>query len=138
MKYLEINSPYSGQPVKVREVDIQRAVRDQDGRVFYVLLRSDGKGYYGSITRSGGRKEEQQYLAMEAKQARATEVGQERSAAQIQAAATARRRSARGKLVILVLLLAALAVVALWLFTGGPLGHVKWQAPPPPSSMPQR
>lgn len=56
MSYMNINSPYSGDPVKIRTTDIGRAVKDTEGRIFYVLPRSDGKGYYSSITRKGGPK----------------------------------------------------------------------------------
>ena len=42
-----VNSPYSGESVKIRDQDVGRAVKDRDGKVFYVLPRSDGSGYYG-------------------------------------------------------------------------------------------
>lgn len=64
---ITINSPYSGNPVKVREQDIGRALRDEEGRVFYVVERSDGKGYYSSPTRHGSEKDEQRYREMHEK-----------------------------------------------------------------------
>lgn len=121
-----VHSPFSGQPVKVRDQDAGRAVRDEEGRIFYVLPKSDGSGYYGAPTRAGGAKDEARALEYENKLARAQEI----SRAQVRAVhdATGRSRSgARGKLVILVL---AVAVGALaYLFTLGPLAG-RWKAPP--------
>ena len=57
---LTVLSPYSGKPVSVRPQDAGRALRDEAGRVFYVLPASRG-GYYGSTTRTGGRAEEERY-----------------------------------------------------------------------------
>ena len=42
-----VNSPYSGESVKIRDQDVGRAVKDRDGKVFYVLPRSDGSGRGG-------------------------------------------------------------------------------------------
>ena len=50
-----VPSPHSGQPVKVRDEDVGRAVRDETGRIFYVLPKSDGDGYYGAVTRTGSK-----------------------------------------------------------------------------------
>ena len=49
---ITVDSPYSGKPVKVREQDVRRAVRDEEGRIFYVLPRPDGSGFFGSKTRT--------------------------------------------------------------------------------------
>ena len=48
-----VKSPHNGRPVKVREQDVGRAVRDDEGHVFYVLARCDQNGYFGSTTRGG-------------------------------------------------------------------------------------
>ncbi len=119
MAYLYINSPYSGDPVKIRQEDLGRAVRDGEGRVFYTLPRSDGNGYYGSITRIGGAKEEAQYMAMEAKLAQAQAVGAERSQRQIHDASGRARRSPLSRLAVLILL-SLLVAAAVWLLTLSP------------------
>jgi hypothetical protein len=109
---LIINSPYSGKPVKVRDQDVGRAIRDEEGRIFYVLARSDGKGYYSSPTRVGGAKEEARYLEMESKT-----TAMAGAAREVQAPlhdATGRPRSSvRGKLVILFFVL--IVLVLAWL-----------------------
>lgn len=61
-----VRSPHSGHPVKVREQDVGRAVRDEQGRVFYVVKRASGDGYYGSTTRVGSPAAEKQYDEMPA------------------------------------------------------------------------
>ncbi len=103
-----VNSPYSGQPVKLRDQDIGRAVRDEENRVFYVLERSDGGGYYSAITRQGGLKDEQRYDEMAGKMQRSGHHVQEETAAHVQT--SSRRNSSRGKLVILFLLIVVLAL----------------------------
>src|SRR5690606_27093241 len=60
-------SPFSGKPVKVRDQDISRAIRDEENRIFYVLERGEGGGYYASPTRAGGEKELQRYMELEQK-----------------------------------------------------------------------
>ena len=61
-----VHSPHSGRPVQVREQDAGRAVRDETGRIFYVLPKADGNGYYGSKTRNSGAAEEQHAAAIAA------------------------------------------------------------------------
>ena len=63
---ITIRSPHNGRPVKVREQDVGRAIRDDEGNIFYVLARSDGQGHYGSRTRQGSPEEEQHYQQIEA------------------------------------------------------------------------
>ncbi|MEE9403666.1 MAG: hypothetical protein V3V20_02130 [Algisphaera sp.] len=58
---LTIHSPHSGHPVKIREEDIGRAVRDEQNRIFYVVPRAHGEGHYGAITRKGSPKDEERY-----------------------------------------------------------------------------
>ena len=48
-----VKSPHNGRPVKVREQDVGRAVRDDEGHIFYVLARGAKDGYFGSMTRGG-------------------------------------------------------------------------------------
>ena len=58
---LTIHSPHSGHPVKIRDEDIGRAVRDAENRIFYVVPRANGEGFYGAITRRGSPKDEERY-----------------------------------------------------------------------------
>ena len=64
---ITVLSPHNGEPVKVRDQDVGRAVKDREGRIFYVLEKSDGTGYYGAMTRAGGDREEQRALKLEAR-----------------------------------------------------------------------
>ncbi len=64
-----ILSPYSGRPVKIRDKDIGRSVRDEENRIFYVVSRSQGEGYYASLTRNGSEKDEKRYDELEQKTA---------------------------------------------------------------------
>ena len=128
--WIEINSPHSGRPVRVREQDIGRSVRDEGGKIFFVLRRSTGDGYYGSVTRTGGAKEEQKYLDMIAKEAAAKASGEAASQRQVHDATGSKRSSWKGKMVIVVMLLLVLALV--YLFTIGPMGKWSWQKPPTP------
>ena len=131
---ITVNSPHSGRPVKVREQDIGRAVRDEAGKIFYVLQRSEAEGYYGSVTRLGGPREEQRYLELPP-----SPLPDPDPSAQDQPVhdATGRRGSSlRGKLVILVFVLVALGMILLWLFTVGPWGSVEWQTSLPSNQIP--
>ena len=119
---ITVNSPYSGMPVKVRDQDVRRAVRDEEGRVFYVLPKSDGSGFWGSMTRAGGEKQERNASQVPAKAGRVSE----------QAALThsvpydvtgRRRRSWRGVLVILILMV--ITAVLVYLFS--PSGPFSWK-----------
>ena len=122
---ITVNSPYSGRPVKVRDADIERAVRDEENRVFYVVKRPSGEGYYAALTRKGSAKDEARYDGMETKMDTTREVGAERSAAQVHDATGRRRPGTIRRAVILfviVLLLAALAWFVLGRFAPGLLG----------------
>lgn len=112
---LIVHSPHDGQEVKVRDQDLERAIRDSEGRIFYAVKRSDGQGYYGSFTRKGSDKDEQRYLDMLEKTQRAREVGAERSAKQIHDATG--RSSGPGVLRwVLLLVVAALIAAVTWYF----------------------
>ncbi len=117
MGAIVINSPYSGRPVKVREQDIGRAVRDEEGRIFYLVQRSDGQGYYSAMTRKGSAREQEAYDAMAAKGAVAKTSGAAESARQVHDATGRRRSSIRGKLVILALIVLVIVLGLLaWKF----------------------
>lgn len=109
-----VRSPYSGRPVKVRDQDINRAVRDEQGRVFYVIQRSDGQGYYSAPTRHGSDKDEQHYLELEAQAGslEAEQVDQPPEPAPVHDATGRRRRSPVRTVVTLILLLLILAALA--------------------------
>ena len=53
--------------MKIRDQDIGRAVRDEEDRIFYVVPRASGEGYYAAPTRKGSEKDEQRYDAMQGK-----------------------------------------------------------------------
>lgn len=112
---LIVHSPHDGQEVKVRDQDLQRAIRDSEGRIFYAVKRSDGKGYYGSFTRKGSDKDEQRYLDMLEKTQRARETGAERSAQQIHDA-TGRPSGPGVMRWVLLIVLAAVIAAVTWYF----------------------
>lgn len=135
-----VNGPYSGQPVKVRDQDVGRAVKDEEGRVFYVLQKSDGSGYYGAMTRAGGAKDEARAAELEGKLGKRQENVHEQ-------VLNRAGKSGGGlkKLVVLVIVLAILAIAA-WAVLMGPLkgvipgtgsgGSTNNAAPAPSSALP--
>ncbi len=107
---LIVLSPYSGNPVKVRDQDIGRAIRDEEGRIFYVVQSAEeGGGYYASMTRNGSAKDEERYRELRAKTARQAEVARESVAAVHDA--TGKPRRGVGRFVLILLLLVILAVL---------------------------
>ena len=64
---ITVINPHNGEEMKVRDNDEGRAVKDKEGRIFYVLPKSDGSGHYGALTRAGGAKEEARNKEMEEK-----------------------------------------------------------------------
>lgn len=144
---ITINSPYSGRPVKIRDQDIGRAVRDEEDRIFYVVSRASGEGYYAAPTRKGSEKDEQRYDAMQNKM----DTVQEQVAVEHQAVhdATGRRkRSPIMRRLILLLILTVIAAggyVAYFLSTGGTLEELLDQvrspdttrSPENPTSLPR-
>lgn len=106
-----VHSPHDGQPVKVRDQDLQRALRDGEGRVFYAVKRGDGSGYYGALTRKGSDKEEQRYLEMLEKMKTARDTGKARSAEQIHDATG--KPSGPGVLRWVLLLIVAMLIAAI-------------------------
>jgi len=106
-----VYSPYSGRQVKVRDQDVGRAIKDEEGRIFYIVQRSDGQGYYASPTRQGSEKDEKRYMDMIAKSS-AAEQAKRAEAAGMHDATGKGRGSPVGRLVVyLVLLLIVLAVI---------------------------
>ena len=118
---ITVNSPYSGRPVKVRDADLGRAIRDEEGRIFYVVQREGGDGYYAAPTRKGSAKDEQRYDDMAAKMAVSDHQVQAQAAAVHDA--TGRRRSRPALRLVLILLLLAVVAAGLYLyFVGLPEG----------------
>ncbi len=108
---ITVNSPFSGKPVKVRDQDVGRAVRDEENRIFYVLPKSDQTGYYGAPTRAGGPKDEQCAIEMEAKLATAQQASQAAARPPVHDA-TGKKRSGIGSKILLLALIAAAAAAA--------------------------
>ena len=109
---IEVLSPWNSQPVKIRPQDVGRAVKDRDGKLFYVLAKADGTGYYSAPTRAGGARDEERYEREKDRMSGAKREVQEQALQTV-----TRRRGGKGKLILVVLILAAVA----WLFFLGPL-----------------
>lgn len=131
-----VNSPHDGNPVKVRDQDLERALRDGEGRIFYAVKRSDGRGYYGALTRKGSDKDEKRYLDMIEKVKTARDTGKVRSDAQVHDATG--KRSGPGVLAWVILLIVALLIAAAtWHFVKPDnAGTVPVPAPRPPADAP--
>lgn len=125
-----VNSPHDGNPVKVRDQDIERAIRDGEGRIFYAVKRSDGQGYYGALTRKGSDKDEQRYLEMIEKMKTARDTGKVRSDAQIHDATG--KQTGPGVLAWVILLIVALLIAAVtWYFVKPDNSTLPTSAPAP-------
>jgi len=130
-----VRSPYDGEQVKVRDQDAGRAVKDRQGRIFYVLPKSDGSGYYGAITRAGGSKDEARAIEFENKEAvRRGNVHEE--VEQIHDARGKKRSSIRGKLVILFFVVIVAVFVYLFIFGPFKLDDTQRPRPLPPGDIP--
>lgn len=134
---IHVRSPHDGQPVKVREEDVGRAVRDAQGRVLYVVPSSDEQGHYGSITRSGSERDEQRAKQWELNPpdpitttSGATSTQDASSRHVHDATGRPRAASWRGRLVILAL--GVLVLFLVWLFGFGPLANRWTPSPAPP------
>ncbi len=114
---IEVNSPFNGQPVKIRPQDVGKAVRDSEGRIFYALPKSDGSGYYGAMTKAGGEKDEQRALKAEERSEVARGVSKARSAQEMSSARSSKKSGGMLKLIIVLAILGAAA----WAVTMGPL-----------------
>lgn len=104
-----ILSPYSGRPVKIRDKDIGRSVRDEENRIFYVVQRTDGSGYYASLTRNGSEKDEQRYVDLVHKDAVSDVQKREELAAPVHNAMGRKRKGTLIRRVVYLVILAALA-----------------------------
>lgn len=127
-----IHSPFSGKPIKVRDEDIGRAIRDEEKRIFYVVERPDGNGYYAAPTRAGGPKDIERYEKIMAKAVAGGGHSREVQAQNAHDATGRKRANKRGKLVILLLFIFVAAVAYYFWF------HLKpqWQKGPPGGEIP--
>lgn len=131
-----VHSPHDGQPVKVRDQDLERAIRDGEGRIFYAVKRSDGQGYYGALTRKGSDKDEQRYLDMIEKMQKAREVGKQRSAEQVHDATGKASRPGTMRWVILLVLAGLIAAGMWYLVKTGRVPGLRGVLPGGPQSSP--
>jgi peptidylprolyl isomerase len=115
MPPVTILSPYSGRPVVVREQDLGRAIRDDQGKVFYVVEDAE-HGRYASMTRKGSPKDLERYRALQDGKAPAPAGDNAAAALTNTAAGQAAAYDATGvkrrNPVGIVMMLIALAVVA--------------------------
>ena len=121
MPPVTILSPYSGRPVKVREQDLGRALRDEQGRVFYIVEDPE-HGRYAARTRKGSPKDLERYRKIESGAAK-LDSDEDRPAAtalQPHDATGTKRRNPLG-LLLLVLVLAAIAALG-YVY----LNHPEW------------
>jgi hypothetical protein len=125
---IEVRSPHTGQPVRIRDEDIGRTVRDPSGNIFYVLRSADGEGYYASVTRTGGDQAEQTYRQRleTGNWPRKPAVEQPADAAVYDATGRRRAPGTLAKAVFLAVVLAILVVI--YLFAAG---HLRFGATTP-------
>ncbi len=114
---MTVLSPFSGRPVKVRDQDVGRAVRDEEGRIFYIVEKADGSGYYAAPTRKGTAKDEQRYAELEAKTAHSESHVKH---TQVHDATGPGRRSSGVRLLVLLIVLLLIAAGAYLAFKGTP------------------
>ena len=123
---ITVFSPYNSKPVVVRDADVGRAVRDQGGKVFYVLQTSDGKSHYGSPTRNSSPEYES--LAAKLAQQASDQPNAVADEAPVAHDARGKRRST-SRIRIGLLLVLLIIVVVTYLFTIGPFGKLQWRWP---------
>lgn len=104
---ITILSPYSGKPVKVRDQDVGRAIRDEEGRIFYIVEDEAG-GPYAAMTRKGSEKDLARYRKLTAGGAVADQRAKENVLA-IHDATGTKRRNPIGILILLILVAAVIA-----------------------------
>lgn len=106
MPAITILSPYSGQPVKVREQDLGRAVRDEQGRIFYIVEHPE-YGRYAARTRKGSDKDLERYQKLQAgtEKLDASSAVQASRSAVVHDATGVKRRNPVGLIALVVILL---------------------------------
>ena len=109
MPTIEILSPFSGRPVKIRPDDVGTAVHDQEKRIFYVIQRPDGTGYYSAPSKAGGERDIARYDKYLERMSGAKKATKEVEKAHTQ---SAKKSADTGKLIKLIVVLAVLAAAA--------------------------
>jgi len=109
-----IHSPFDGTPVKIRDQDIGRAIRDKENRIFYVIPNSSGEGYYSAPTRQGGPKDEQRYARMMEKTAKTSQIVREEAATVQDATGRGRGKGLRKLVFLVVVIIVAVAAYYVW------------------------
>ncbi len=111
---IEVRSPYSGEMVKIMPKDVGKAVKDADGRVFYVLEDGEG-GHYPSMTRSGegSAKAQGDHARTEDR------MGEHQAAARARDATSKGKKPSKGYLLYMIIV--GVLIVAGWAFIYGPL-----------------
>lgn len=117
---ITVRSPHSGVQVTVRDEDVGRALRDESGRVFYVVARSEGEGYFGSRTRLGSESDEARSAGWDAGEPLPEVAGG--SGELVHDARGRRRKRPVGALVLAVVMVAALGGGVWWAWKQGWLG----------------
>lgn len=108
MPAITILSPYSGRPVKVRDQDLGRAVRDDQGKVFYIVDDPE-HGLYAARTRKGSDKDLQRYQQIVAGEVELEAAQQAQVSSAAHDATGVKRRNPVGLLLVLVVLLVVAA-----------------------------
>ncbi len=135
MGTITVYSPYSGTEVKIRPQDVGKAVKDKDGKMFYVLNRPDGNGFYCAMTRAGGDRDIQKYDHMMGRLNKTQQAAYKQSQKPLAEDAGRQKKRDRqrrqgyagpsggglGGLIKTVIVLGILAGVAYWLLQFGPL-----------------
>lgn len=134
MPAVTILSPYSGKPVKVREQDLGRAIRDEQGRVFYIVEHPE-HGRYAARTRKGSDKDLERYRAVEAGTAELDEApaAQAARAAEVYDATGTKRRNPVGLAILLVVLALLAAGAYVYFVNPGLIGLDDEPGPADPS-----
>ena len=130
MPPVTILSPYSGRPVKVREQDLGRAIRDEEGRVFYIVEHPEF-GRYAARTRKGSDKDLERYKQIESGNAKldADPAVQASRSATVHDATGAKRRNPVGLLLLILILLLAAGGAYVYFVNPGLMGLDDADAP---------
>lgn len=130
---ITILSPHSGNPVKIRDQDVGRAVTDKDGKLFYVLATPEGE-YYAAFSRAGGPKDLERYRHMTSRHGFCNKVDDGGPPAENQYIRPAPTRRGMPGWLRLALILFFVADALVLAYFAHRLGYVKIPGLPPPSA----